>query len=83
MKIEDNKKKIEELKTKGSAERKELKNDYKTQVTYLQQKNDSLKEKLDSYKPEAKNNWTAFKTEFNYDMDELGKALKGLTVDDK
>jgi len=27
--------------------------------------------------------WETFKREFNHDMDELGKALKDLTVDNK
>jgi len=32
------------------------------------------------YKGEGKEKWEAFKTEFNRDMDELGKAFKDLTV---
>ena len=28
-------------------------------------------------------NWESFKREFNHDMDEIGQALKDLTVDNK
>jgi DNA-directed RNA polymerase subunit N (RpoN/RPB10) len=31
----------------------------------------------------SQSDWEAFKREFNHDMEELGKALKDLTVDNK
>lgn len=35
---------------------------------------------MDEYKADSKEQWDAFKAEFNRDMDELGIALKDLTV---
>jgi len=31
----------------------------------------------------SQSNWESFKREFNHDMDEIGQALKDLTVDNK
>ena len=52
-------------------------------ISDLEQKNTDMKKKLDEYGMEGKDKWDAFKAEFNHDMDELGKALKDLTVDNK
>ena len=52
---------------------------YKHEVETLEAKNDSLQAKMDNYKGEGDDNWTIFKEEFNYDMDELANALKDLT----
>ncbi len=39
-----------------------------------------MKIKMDNYKEDGKEKWEAFKSEFSHDMDELGSALKDLTV---
>jgi len=39
-----------------------------------------MKQKLGDHKEDGKENWNAFKKEFNHDMDELGNAFKDLTV---
>ena len=39
-----------------------------------------MKKRLEEYKDEGQEKWTSFKSEFNHDMDELGKAFKDLTV---
>jgi hypothetical protein len=31
----------------------------------------------------SQSNWESFKREFNHDMDEIGKSLEDLTVDNK
>jgi len=81
-KIANNKKKIAELKTKKSNESKEVKEKYNKKVADLEQKNEALNKKAAAY--DANNNgWTSFKREFNHDMDEIGSALKDLTVDNK
>jgi phage-related protein len=46
----------------------------------LEQKNKELKAKLSAYKNNGYEQWDAFKTEFNQDMKELGKAFSDLTV---
>ena len=49
----------------------------------FEQKNNDMKRKLEDYKEEGIEQWNSFKSEFKKDLDELGKALKNLTVDNK
>ena len=42
-----------------------------------------MKKSMDDYKAGGKEQWEKFKAEFNHDMDELGKAFKDLSVDNK
>ncbi len=71
------------LKAKIANEKKDVKADYEKKITELEQKNKDLKAKMDDYKDEGKERWESFKREFNHDMDELGNALKDLTVNNK
>ncbi|MBK8567084.1 MAG: hypothetical protein IPN76_28095 [Saprospiraceae bacterium] len=71
------------LKLKIANEKKDVKADYDKKITELEQKNRDLKMKMDNYNDEGKEKWESFKREFNHDMDELGNALKGITVNDK
>jgi DNA anti-recombination protein RmuC len=61
-------------------EKNEAKADYRNKITRLEQKNTDMKKRLDDYKADGKDNWKAFKTEFNHDMAELGQAFKDFTV---
>lgn len=79
-KIDANNKSIAEFKLRINKEKKEAREDYKQRIADLEQKNSDIKKKLDDYKAEGKENWENFKTEFNHDMDELGKAFQDLTV---
>jgi hypothetical protein len=58
---------------------------YVEKIDKLEQQNKKLKAKIENYEnfENRKSNWASFKSEFNHDMDELGKALKDLTVDNK
>ncbi len=87
--IATNEKRIRDLKFKSAAEKDENsyksledkgenKANYDKQVAALELKNTELKMKLTNYKED--NNWEAFKTEFNHEMNELGKAVGDLTV---
>jgi hypothetical protein len=49
-------------------------------VDELEQRNINMRKKLEDYKANGKDNWEAFKTEFNHDMDDLGQALKNLSI---
>lgn len=71
---------LAEFKLRIKDERKEARADYEKQIIVLEQKNTDAQRRLDEYKANGKDNWQTFKTEFNRDMDELGKALKNLTV---
>ena len=82
-KINGNKKSIAEFDERIAKEKKEVKADYKKKMAELRKQNSDLKKKMDDYKIEGKEKWESFKNEFNHDMDELGKAVKDLVVDNK
>lgn len=71
---------IADFNTRMEKEKKEVKEDYKTQMAALERKNGDMKKKMNDYKAEGKEKWESFKTEFSHDMDELGAAFKDLTV---
>lgn len=74
---------IDELKLKLKKTGKDIDSSYEKNIDTLKQKNAALKVKLTTYKNDANADWESFKREFNYDMDKLGEALKGLTVNNK
>ena len=78
-KISENEKVIAELKAKVKMESNAAKQDFEKELTVLEQKNQSLKEKMSYYKDEGDDKWESFKMEFNQDIDSLGQALKDLT----
>ncbi len=55
---------------------------YKQRIERLEQKIADLKTRMNEYE-KNQTGWESFKREFNHDMDELGSALKDLTVDNK
>lgn len=78
-KIAENEKVIAELKAKAKMESNAAKQDFEKELAALEQKNQSLKEKMSYYKDEGDDEWESFKVEFDQDMDSLGRALKDLT----
>jgi uncharacterized protein YccT (UPF0319 family) len=74
-------KSIAELKTKLENEKEENKIIMEKKLALLEQKSEDLKIKLQEYEEEGTDKWTAFKNEFNHDLEQLGTALKDLTVD--
>lgn len=79
-KISANEQSIKEFKARIASNKKDAKANYDKKINDLEQKNTDMKRKLDEYKIEGKEHWNSFKEEFNHDMDELGNALKDLTV---
>ncbi len=79
-KISSNDQRILELKANIANQKKEVRADYQKKIAALEQKNQELRKKMDDYKADSKDNWEAFKKEFNHDMEELGNAFKDLTV---
>ncbi|MBK8653051.1 MAG: hypothetical protein IPN20_03870 [Haliscomenobacter sp.] len=71
---------IADFNARIETEKAEAKADYKMKIAELEKKNSDLKMKLDNYKVESKDQWETFKTEFTRDMDQLGEALRDLTV---
>lgn len=78
--IAANNKSIAEFNVRIEKEKKEVKADYKKRVAELEQKNSDMQKKMDEYKADGKDNWEKFKSEFNHDMEELGKAFNDLTT---
>lgn len=78
--INENEFRINELKVKMKKAGKSIDVNYKKNIDILEQKNQDLKVKVDTYKKDSDSDWKSFKREFNHDMDELGHALKDLTV---
>jgi hypothetical protein len=79
-KIAANDRSIAEFNSRIKEQKREAAADYKLKIAKLEQKNSDMKKHLDEYKAEGKEKWEKFKTEFNHDMEELGKAFKDLTV---
>jgi hypothetical protein len=72
---------VKDFKERMASSKQQMKADLNKTITDLEEKNSAMKNKLNEYKLEGKDQWADFKTEFNHDMDELGTALKNLTVD--
>jgi uncharacterized protein YeaO (DUF488 family) len=81
-KIQDNEIRILELKEKMRKSGKKVNEALAQRIEKLEQKNKDLRIRIANY-DQSQTDWESFKREFNHDMDELGKALKDLTVDNK
>jgi PHD/YefM family antitoxin component YafN of YafNO toxin-antitoxin module len=80
LKFKSNEKSINDLRTSISkSNSKEMVNDQK-KVSLLEDKNNNLKKELADYKELGQTKFTAFKTEFNRDLDQLSKELKDFKV---
>jgi len=80
--IRTNEAMIAELKVQKTGASKNLDAVYTKDIATLEEKNKALQNKIDSY-DKNRSDWEAFKREFNHDMEELGRALKDLTVNNK
>jgi len=75
-----NEKSLALYKVQIAKENKKNKAIYEKEWAKLVKQNKDLKSRLENYKEKSDGNWEDFKTEYNRDMDELGKAFKNLTV---
>ena len=82
IKIKNNEIRIGELRAKIKKPGTAMDAEYAKRIDTLEQKNKELKDRMDNYETNQ-SDWEAFKREFNHDMDELGQAMKDLTVDNK
>ncbi|MDZ4749455.1 MAG: hypothetical protein SH808_13290 [Saprospiraceae bacterium] len=82
IKIKENEIRIGELKVKMKKSGKTFDAMYEKNINTLEQKNKDMKVRMDGYETN-KSDWDSFTREFNHDMDELGQALKDLTVNNK
>lgn len=83
LKINENETRIAELKNKIKKSGKSFDAIYERKIDALEQQNKDMKARVDAYEKTGKSEWESFKREFNHDMDELGNALRDLTVDNK
>jgi flavin-binding protein dodecin len=81
--ITQNEIRIAEMKTKMKKTGKSIDEAYAKQIEALELKNKNIKLKVQEYKNDTNSDWQSFKEEYDRDMDELGTAMKNLTVDNK
>jgi hypothetical protein len=81
MKISNNKKEIATLKARKAKDIKQVKTDYDKNVMELESKNNDLNKRIEGSGSTETSKWSAFKREFNHDMDELGQAFKDIAKD--
>lgn len=81
-KITANEIRIAELRQKKKNADPKLAAVYTERIDTLEQKNMGMRTWMYDYE-NSKTDWALFKREFNHDMDELGKALKDVMVDNK
>ena len=82
VKIRDNDVRITELNVKIEKPGQTFDEVYSKKIANLEIQNKEMRTRLTEYE-KSQTNWESFKREFNHDMDEMGKALKDLTVDNK
>ena len=82
IKITENESQIGTLKSKMGKSDKSADAIFVKRIEVLEQKNKEMTAKIENF-DKITNDWETFKREFNHDMDELGKALKDVTVDNK
>lgn len=79
--INENERKISEMKLKMKETGKEFDASYQQKINRLEERNEEMKTKVANYKSDASANWDSFKREVNHDMTEIGEAFKNITVD--
>ncbi|MBN1927383.1 MAG: hypothetical protein JW798_16225 [Prolixibacteraceae bacterium] len=80
MKIKKNQESINDLKIKVLKNDEKFRTDNQKRISVLEQKNVNLQKEMNEYVNESPEEWEAFKTRFNQDMDDLVKALKDFTI---
>jgi DNA repair ATPase RecN len=79
VKIDNYEKRIEEIREDMKKPGKNFDETYRNNIDSLEERNKDLRKRMGYYE-NNQSDWDKFKREFNHDMDELGKALKDLTV---
>lgn len=79
--IAENKTQIEKLRTDKSDDTSESRLKYDEKILALEEKNNSLKKRLDDYNETDKTKWASFIREFRKDMEELRRAIKAARLD--
>jgi hypothetical protein len=80
IKLKDNEKSIADLRTAITTKNSKDQAADQKKVSLLEVKNNSLRKELADYKVEGQTKFTAFKSEYNKDLDQLAKELKDFVV---
>ena len=81
--IRQNELQIAKMKANMKNTGKSIDNIYAQKIEDLEQKNNNIKLQVQSYKNDTNSDWEEFKEEYNRDINELGTAMKNLTIDNK
>jgi len=82
LKIKTNEVSIAELKLKMNKPGTALNEVYARRIDSLEMKNQNLKTRIGNYE-KTHTEWGKFKHDFNRDLEELGKSLKNMTIENK
>lgn len=77
-----NEKSIKDFNLRIANEKNEARIKYLKKIVELENKNTDLKKRMEDYKADSREKWGTFKSEFNKEMDDLGKSIKDLTTKD-
>lgn len=80
--IRDNEVRIAELRVKVGQPGTKLDVLYHKRIEAMEQQNKDLQKRIDDYE-KSQSDWESFKLEFNHDMDQLGKAMQDLVVNNE
>ena len=80
LRIQQNEKVISAYRERVRKEKRIIKKEDQMYIDLLEQKNINMRIKIEEFRTKGKDEWKSFKQEFKRDMDELGAALKNLTV---
>ena len=78
-KLQENDLKIAQIKTKLKTDKIKINAKYEKDLAELELKNSNLKISIEDYKETDKNKWEKFKTNFNHDLDEVGKSISKMS----
>lgn len=81
--IKINDMRIAALKSKMNRTGKSIDTVYQRNIDVVEQRNENLKSKMNAFNNDVNEDWQSFKREYKHDTDELGQALKDLTVNNK
>ena len=78
LKIAENKKTIQELKSKNNKKGKSERQAAEIEINKLEKRNTELELRIQNYEQGSAEKWTLFKAEVNKEMDELGKSISSM-----
>jgi hypothetical protein len=78
--IDANEKTIADLKKEIRKDKSKMQEINLKAMDELDGRNFEMRKRIREFKNDSKEDWKSFKEEFSYDMDEIGKAIKGIGV---